>query len=79
MTEIHACLCGKWVNLSADISCKMGPHMTSPTIWWEENAELYAPITKTVADTMYQQDYVYVHYQGADYRIHPMFIQVVHK
>lgn len=79
MTEIHACLCGKWVNLSADSSCKMGPHMTSPTIWWEENAELYAPITKTVADTMYQQDYVYVHYQGADYRIHPMFIQVVHK
>ncbi|ANM47438.1 hypothetical protein [Streptococcus suis] len=79
MTEIHACLCGKWVNLSADSSCKMGPHMTSPNIWWEENAELYAPITKTTADTMYQQDYVYVHYQGADYRIHPMFIQVVHK
>ncbi|HEM4634290.1 TPA: hypothetical protein U1005_000795 [Streptococcus suis] len=79
MTEIHACLCGKWVDLSADASCKMGPHMTSPNIWWEENAELYAPITKTTADTMYQQDYIYVHYQGAGYRIHPMFIQVVHK
>lgn len=50
MTEIHACLCGEWVNLSADENCKMGIHMTSPNIWWEENADIYSPITKTEAN-----------------------------
>ncbi|CCW39582.1 TPA: hypothetical protein VBA75_002000 [Streptococcus agalactiae] len=79
MTEVHACLCGKWVNLSEDPACKMGIHMTSPNIWWEENAELYSPIVKDEADTMYQQDYIVIHYQNADYRIHPMFIQIVEK
>ncbi|CAG5775670.1 Uncharacterised protein [Streptococcus pneumoniae] len=54
MTEIHACLCGNWVNLSADDDCVMGPNMS-----------------------MYHQDYIYIHYRGADYRIHPMFIQIV--
>ncbi len=36
MTEIHACLCGNWVNLSADDDCVMGPNMASPYIWWEK-------------------------------------------
>lgn len=33
MTEIHACLCGNWVNLSAKDDCVMGPNMASPYIW----------------------------------------------
>ncbi|RLV09627.1 hypothetical protein [Streptococcus iniae] len=78
MTEIHACLLGKWVNLSEDENCKMGPHMASPNMWWEENAELYSPIVKDEANTMYQQDYIYINYFGTDYRIHPIFIQIVH-
>ena len=77
MTEIYACLCGNWVNLSADADCVMGPNMASPYVWWEENAELYSPITKPKADTMYCQDYIYINYRGADYRILPIFIQVV--
>ena len=77
MTEIYACLCGNWVNLSADDDCVMGPNMTSPYIWWEENAELYSPITKPKANTMYSQDYIQINYRGAYYRIHPIFIQVV--
>lgn len=79
MNEIHACLCGEWVNLSADENCKMGIHMTSPNIWWEENADIYSPITKTEANTMYQQDYIHIRYRGAEYRIHPIFIQVVYR
>lgn len=51
--------------------------MSSPNMWWEENAELYSPITKTEANTMYQQDYIHIHYREAEYRIHPMFIQIV--
>lgn len=58
MTEIHACLCGNWVNLSADDDCVMGPNMASPYIWWEENAELYSPISKPEANSMYHQDYI---------------------
>lgn len=77
MTEVHACLAGNWVNLSADSDCVMGPHKTAPNTWWEENAELYSPITKKQRDTMYEQDYVYISYQGADYRIHPIFIQII--
>ncbi|WP_243831075.1 hypothetical protein [Streptococcus pseudopneumoniae] len=51
--------------------------MASPYIWWEENTELYSPISKPEANSMYHQDYIYIHYRGADYRIHPMFIQIV--
>lgn len=79
MTEIYACLCGNWVNLSADDSCKMGVYMTSPSIWWEENADIYSPIQKSKADTMYEQDYIYISYKGIGYRIHPMFIQIVYR
>lgn len=77
MTEIYACLCGIWANLSTDSTCVMGPNMTSPVIWWEENAKLYSPVVKPEADTMYHQDFIHIRYHGAEYRIHPMFIQVV--
>lgn len=77
MERIYACLLGDWVDLSDEPNCVMGPRMTSPSIWWEENAELWSPIQKSEADTMYQQDYIMIHYRGKDYRIHPMFIQIV--
>ena len=44
MKNVYACLLGEWVNLNDDKNCKMGPRMTSPSIWWEENAELWSPI-----------------------------------
>lgn len=77
MTSIYACLIGDWVNLGDDPNCKVGDNHQSPIIWWEENAEIWSPINKEQEHTMYQQDYVYIHYFGKDYRIHPMFIQVV--
>ncbi|MCD9070617.1 hypothetical protein [Staphylococcus chromogenes] len=77
MEQVHACLLGEWVNLHDDENCKMGPRMTSPSTWWEENAELWSPIQKSQADTMYQQDYIMINYKGRDYRIHPIFIQIV--
>ncbi len=77
MKKVYACLLGEWVDLTSDENCVMGPHMTSPSIWWEENAELWSPINKKEADTMYQQDHIEIHYKGSDYRIHPMFIQIV--
>lgn len=35
-TQIFACLCGEWVDLTSDPDCKIGEHMSSPFIWWEE-------------------------------------------
>lgn len=77
MEQVHVCLLGEWVNLYDDPNSKIGPNLAHPSIWWEENAELWSPITKEESHTMYQQDYVYVNYKGRDYRIHPMFIQIV--
>lgn len=74
--QIYACLCGEWVNLNDDPNCKMGIHHASPFTWREEGAEVFSPITKEKADTLYQQDYVNIHYKNSDYRIHPMFIQI---
>ncbi|MEK4486107.1 hypothetical protein MHH81_11025 [Psychrobacillus sp. FSL H8-0484] len=54
----------------------MGPHMTSPTLWWEENAEIFSR-SKREEDTMYQLDYIHILYKGKDYRINPIFIQIV--
>ncbi len=77
MTNIYACLLGNWVNLSDDPNCVMGIYQKDPNTWWEENAEIWSPSTKETEHTMYQQDYINVHFQGKNYRIHPMFIQIV--
>jgi hypothetical protein len=75
-TEVYACLCGEWVNLNDDPDCKIGENHASPYIWWEENAIVWSPLKREEEHTMYQQDHVYIHYKNADYRIHPMFIQI---
>lgn len=77
MTQIYANLLGEWVNLSDDENCTMGPNMTRPAIWWEESAKIYSPIQKDEADTMYKLDYVKIHYKGKDYRINPIYLQIV--
>lgn len=72
---MHACLCGEWVNLNDDPNCVMGVHHTSPYIWWEENADIWSPNDKK-EHTLYELDYINIHYKGADYRINPIFIQI---
>ncbi|MED0688025.1 hypothetical protein [Anoxybacillus ayderensis] len=76
MKRIYANLLGEWVDLSSDDTCLIGPRMVSPSVWWEENAEIWSPDKKD-EHTMYQLDYVNIHYKGKDYRISPIFIQVV--
>lgn len=46
MTKIYACLIGDWVCLNDDPDCKIGPNQVNPLIWWEESAQLYAPLTR---------------------------------
>lgn len=77
MLQVYANLLGEWVNLSDDDNCRMGPRMTRPYIWWEESAELWSPLNKEKEHTMYQLDYVMIHYKGKDYRINPIHLQIV--
>lgn len=75
--RVHACLLGKWVDLSSDENCLMGEHMVRPEIWYEENAPIWSPHKKKQEHTYYQLDYVYILYQKKEYRINPIFIQIV--
>lgn len=79
MTKIYASLTGNWVCLNDDPDCTIGEWQQSPTQWWKEGAPVYAPATRNseITDTLYCLDYVKIHYKGKDYRINPMFIQVV--
>ena len=44
-----------------------------------ENAEVWSPINrdKDLEHSVYGLDYVHIYYKGKDYRINPIFIQVV--
>lgn len=77
MTKVYACLVGNWVCLNDDPDCRIGVHRTSPTLWWEENADIYSPIKRPEEHTMYHLDYVDVIYKKALYRVNPIFIQIV--
>jgi len=75
--QVHACLLGNWVNLTDDPGCKIGESGSSPFVWWEEGAKIWSPHTREEQHTMYQLDYVHIVYKDIDYRINPLFIQIV--
>lgn len=79
MKKIYACLVGEWVCLNDDPDSKIGENLKSPSIWWEENAEIWSPISKgkSLEHSVYGLDYVNIYYEGKEYRINPIFIQVV--
>lgn len=77
MKKVYACLAGNWVCLNDDPKCVMGEYRTNPNQWFEENAEIWAPIQREKKDTYYQLDYVKIFYHDKDYRINPIFIQIV--
>lgn len=78
MTEVYACLAGEWVCLNSDDNCGIGPNHLSPNTWYEENAEIFSSNSKQ-EHTYYQLDYVHIYFKGVDYRINPIFIQIVTK
>ncbi len=77
MNKIYACLTGNWVCLNDDPECIMGEYRVSPSQWYEENAVIWAPFQRKEKDTYYQLDYVKIFYHNKDYRINPIFIQIV--
>jgi hypothetical protein len=76
MKKIYACLIGEWVCLNDDPDCTVGESLTPVAQWYEESAEIWAPAVRK-EHTYYQLDYLHIYYRGKDYRINPIFIQVV--
>jgi len=77
MKAVYACLIGNWVKLQDDSECVMGNRRVSPSTWYEENAEIFAPFKREKENSYCQLDYVHIFYRGNDYRINPIFIQIV--
>ena len=77
MTKIYACLVGNWVCLNDDPDCVIGTNGQSPYLWYEEGGDIWAPMQREEDNTYYQLNYVKLHFQGKDYRINPIYIQIV--
>lgn len=79
MIKIYACLVGEWVCLDDDPQCVISDDKKSPYIWWKEGAPIYSPAIKdkNVEHSLYGLNYVNLHYKDKDYRINPIFIQIV--
>lgn len=79
LKKIYACLIGNWVCLNDDPDCVIGTNHQNPFTWFEEGADVYAPTSRDpeYVDKYTGLDYVYIHYLGKDYRINPIFIQIV--
>ena len=79
MTKVYACLAGEWFCLNDDPECTISELHKSPDLWWEENASIYAQTHRSsdLENSFYSLDYVHIYYKGKDWRINPMFIQIV--
>lgn len=77
MVNIYACLTGNWVCLNDDPNCTVGLNGQSPSLWWKEGADIYAPFKRDSENSLYNIDYVNIIYKGTSYRISPIFIQIV--
>ena len=79
MNKVYACLAGEWVCLNDDPDSKISEYGKSPYLWWKEGAPIYSPCNKDkeLEHSFYDLDYVHVYYKGNDWRINPMFIQIV--
>lgn len=77
MKKVYACLAGKWVCLNDDPDCVMGSDHLSPTDWYKLTHDVYAPVNRREENDYYHLDYINIHYLDKDYRINPVFIQIV--
>lgn len=77
MKKVYACLAGKWVCLNDDPDCVMGSEQLPPHDWYELSHDVYAPTKRDVGNDYYHLDYINIHYRNKDYRISPIFIQIV--
>lgn len=77
MTKIYACLAGDWVCLTDEPNCKIGSPLQSLSSWLDAGAPLYAPAKRSAENSYLGLDHVHVFYKGKDWRINPIYIQIV--
>lgn len=78
MVKVFACLAGNWVCLNDDPDCVISDDHKTPYLWWKEGAPIYSPCQKNgeLENSFYGLDYVHIYYQGNDWKINPIFIQI---
>lgn len=69
--RVYACLLGQWVDIT---EAGTVADCQNPVKYFEENLQ-YRNGSR-YADC-FKYDYIHVQYQGKDYRINPVFIQIV--
>ncbi|WP_394879159.1 hypothetical protein [Levilactobacillus brevis] len=75
---VWANLLGTWHDLEKeDSDCTIGNNGQTPSTWWEENADLWAPFNREKENTMYQLPHVLIYFQGHTYRVSPLQIEIV--
>ncbi len=77
MKKVYACLTGNWVCLNDDPECLMGINRVKPSLWFEEGSVVYAPHNRETENSYCGLNYVHIFYHNKDYRINPIFIQIV--
>lgn len=77
LVKVYACLHGNWVCLNDDPDCRIMEQRVQS--WWEDGAEAYAPLERDPQydDSYCGLNYVRINYRGKEYRINPIFIQIV--
>lgn len=67
-----------WTELTSENSkIESFGEFVTPTHWWKENANLYAPVHREEPDTLYQFPYVHVMHNDKTYRVSPYHFQIV--
>lgn len=69
--RIYACLLGEWIDITETGTVE---DFQNPVTYFEENLK-YENGSKTAK--CFEYDYIRIQHQGKNYRIHPMFIQIV--
>lgn len=77
MTKVYACLIGNWVCLNDDPECRIGSKRSTPAVWLKDGGEVYSPANKELQNSLNGLDYVEVFYGKKDYKINPIYIQIV--
>lgn len=72
MKRIYANLIGNWIDITDTGTIEQ----QDPGSFIEENLYYKSPDRKAKC---FEYDYVHIQYEGADYRIHPSMIQIVHR
>ncbi len=71
--RIYACLLGEWIDITE--TATVADHQ-NPVAYFTDNLK-YASGSRYAK--CFEYDYIHIQYHGKDYRINPVFIQIVNE